>query len=405
MALYQYTAKNYEGTTINGKYEANTREEVLGFLRSKEYIPLKIEEVKETWNREISLTTTINRKVKVKDLALFCRQFATTLRSGITVADSLNILRKQTGSPKLGMVLDGLYEEILKGNSLSASMAKEPKVFPFLFTNMVETGELSGNLDDVMEKMADHFEKQHKINQKVKSALTYPIVVSVVAILVVVLLLTFVMPTFVSMFDSFGAQLPLPTRILMAISDSIRTFWYIYVAVIAVIVYGFRMYINTKDGRYAYDRFLLNMKIFGPLNTKVVMSRFSSTISILLSSGVDILQAVEVVQKVVGNTYIQTSLDQVRDGVRQGFGMGHTMQQSGAFPPMVYQMVEVGENAGTLDYVLEKVADFYDAEVDTSISQLTTLIEPLIIVVLGGIVGLIVVSMILPIFDLYNVIA
>ncbi|MFZ7133855.1 MAG: type II secretion system F family protein [Eubacteriales bacterium] len=402
MPTYQYTAKNLNGTTVRGSFEAESKDEVLAYIREKEYIPLQIHEIKNTWNTDIN--TSIYQRVKPKDLAIFCRQFATTLHSGITVADSLNILRKQTTNKRLAQVLDGLYEDILKGNSLSASMALESKVFPFLLVSMVETGEVSGNLDNIMESMADHFEKEYKLNQKVRSALTYPIVVSVISVLVVIILLTFVMPTFVGMFDSFGAQLPLPTRILMGFSDSIRDFWYLYGICILGMIYGFRMVVTTEKGRYRYHRFKLKMWLFGSLNTKIIMARFASTLSVLLNSGIDILQGMEIVQKVVNNAYIRASLDQVKDDVRKGYGLGQTMENTGKFPPMVYQMVQVGENSGTLDYVLEKVADFYDAEVETAVSQLTTLIEPLIIVVLGCIVGFIVVSMIMPIFDLYNII-
>jgi len=401
LTTYEYTAKDKNGDSVNGTHDAESREEVLNFIRGKQLFPLKIDIKKASWNFDVNIDI---QKVKVRDLALFCRQFATTLRSGITVVDSISILRKQTTSKKLSQVLDMVYDEILKGNSLSASMAKEPKVFPFLLINMIETGEVSGNLDNVMEDMADHFEKEYRLGQKVKGALTYPIVVSIVAVLMVALLLTFVMPTFVSMFDSFGAELPGPTKLLMGISDSLKYFWYLYILIIGTSTYLIKKYINTPQGRHRYDKFLLKMPIFGALNTKVVMERFASTISVLLSSGVDILQAIEIVQRVVGNEHIKESLEQVREGVRKGFGLGKTMEATGSFPPLVYQMVDVGENSGTLDFVLQKVADFYESEVETAIGQLTTMIEPLIIIVLGGVVGFIVISMILPIFDLYDVI-
>lgn len=402
MPIYDYSAKDLNGQTINGTIESNSKDDVLQFIRGKECFPLKIEEQKKSYNVDVNFEFI--QKVKLKDLALFCRQFATTLRSGISVVESVSILRKQTTSKKLAQVLDMVYEDILKGNSLSASMAKESKVFPFLLVNMIETGEVSGNLDNVMEDMADHFEKEYRLGQKVKSALTYPIVVCIIAILMVTLLLTFVMPTFVSMFDSFGAELPGPTKLLMGISSSLKHFWYVYILLIGISIYLIKKYISTPQGRHRYDKFLLTMPLFGQLNTKVVMERFASTISVLLASGVDILQAVEIVQRVVGNEHIKASLQQVREGVRKGFGLGKTMESTGSFPPLVYQMVDVGENSGTLDYVLQKVADFYESEVETAIGQLTTMIEPLIIVVLGGVVGFIVIAMIMPIFDLYNVI-
>lgn len=402
MATYSYTAKDLSGNTIKGSFEAASRDEVVTLIREKKYIPINIEEEKSyKLNMNLELT---GKKVKLRDLALFCRQFATTLRSGITVVDSLDILKKQSSSKKLKEVVEKVHEDVQKGNALSYAFSKEPKIFPPLLTNMVETGEVSGTLDDVMDKMATHFEKEYKINQKVKSAVTYPIVVSVVAVAVVVMLLTFVIPTFVQMFATFNAELPLPTRILLALSDSMQKFWFIYIGVIVFLVYAFKKYASTPEGRLRVDHFKLKMPVFGDLNTKIAMSRFASNLSVMLNSGVDIIQAVEVVQRVVGNEFLKTRLDDVKDGIRKGYGLGMSMEQNGAFPPLVYQMVDVGENSGTLDYVLEKVSDFYESEVDTAIGQLTTIIEPLIIVVLGFVVAFIMVSMLLPMFDLYGAI-
>jgi type IV pilus assembly protein PilC len=403
MATYLYTAKDLSGNTIKGSFEAASRDEVVTLIRERKYIPINIEEEK-SYKLSMNLELT-GKKVKLRDLALFCRQFATTLRSGITVVDSLDILKKQSSSKKLKEVVEKVHEDVQKGNALSYAFSKEPKIFPPLLTNMVETGEVSGTLDDVMDKMATHFEKEYKINQKVKSAVTYPIVVSVVAVAVVVMLLTFVIPTFVQMFATFNAELPLPTRILLALSDSMQKFWFIYIGVIVFLVYAFKKYASTPEGRLRVDQFKLKMPVFGDLNTKIAMSRFASNLSVMLNSGVDIIQAVEVVQRVVGNEFLKTRLDDVKDGIRKGYGLGMSMEQNGAFPPLVYQMVDVGENSGTLDYVLEKVSDFYESEVDTAISQLTTIIEPLIIVVLGFVVAFIMVSMLLPMFDLYGAIS
>ncbi|NTW72379.1 MAG: type II secretion system F family protein [Eubacteriaceae bacterium] len=403
MATYSYTAKNLSGESVKGNLEAVSRDEVVTLIRERKLIPINIQEDKNrTLNMNIEL---VKQKVKTRDLAIFCRQFAVTLRAGITVVDSLDILRKQSSNKKLKEVVEQVHEDVQKGNSLSYAFSKEPKVFPSLLVNMVETGEVSGTLDDVMDKMATHFEKEHRINQKIKSAVTYPIVVSVVALAVVILLLTVVIPTFVGMFEQFNAELPLPTKILLAISNSITSFWYIYIIVIAAAIYFFRKYIETDAGRLKFDQFKLRMPAFGDMNTKIAMSRFSTNLAVMINSGVDIIQAVEVVQKVVGNEYIKVKLEDVKDGIRKGYGIGMTMEANGAFPPLVYQMVEVGENSGTLDYVLEKISEFYEAEVDTAIGQLTTIIEPLLIVGLGGVVAFIMVSMLLPMFDLYGAIS
>lgn len=404
MATFSYTAKDMNGKTIKGTFDAANRDQVVGLIREKRYIPVEIKEVqaKSALSKEVSF---LQPKVKLRDLALFCRQFATTLRSGITVVDSLDILRKQSSNKTLQKVVDGLHEDVQKGNSLSSAFAKEPKIFPSILINMIETGEVSGNLDDVMDKMAYHFEKEFKINQKVKSAVTYPIVVSIVAIGVVIMLLTFVVPTFVNMFASFDAELPLPTRILIGISDGLKNYWYIYIIVIVAAIFLYRRYASTPQGRMKVDEIKLKVPIFGPLINKIAMNRFASNMAVMLTSGVDIIQAVDIVEKVVGNDFIRTRLEDVKDGIRKGYGLGMSMEQNGAFPPLVYQMVDVGETSGTLDYVLEKVSDFYETEVDTAVSQLTTVLEPVIIVVLGVIVAFIIISMLLPMFDLYSIIS
>ncbi len=400
MAIYDYKAKDKTGRTIKGNFEAQTQEEVLKYIRERSYYPLNVEKQEKSWNVNLN----VNKSVKVRDLAIFCRQFATTLKSGITVVDSLNLLSKQTTNKKLSQVMDEICDEILKGSSLSMAMNEQSSVFPTLLISMVESGEASGNLDNVMEDMANHFAKEHKLNQKVKSALTYPVIVSIVAVLVVVLLLTFIMPTFVGIFDSFGSELPLPTKMILSISNSLRNFWYIYIFLIGVGIYSLKKYIDTPKGRFLMDKWKIKMPLFGELNNKVLMDRFASTISVLLSSGVDIIDALEIVQRVVGNEYIKDSLEKVKSGVREGYGLGKTMEDTKVFPPLVYQMIDIGERSGCLDYVLNKIATFYEDEVENAIQQLTTMIEPLIIVILGVVVGFIVVSMILPVFDLYNIV-
>ncbi|WP_303863375.1 type II secretion system F family protein [Alkalibaculum bacchi] len=402
MAVYHYKAKDKMGRTIKGHFEAQNREEVLKYIRERSYYPLNVEIQKRSWNININLD--INKRVKVRDLAIFCRQFATTLKSGITVVEGLSLLSKQTVHKKLSQVISDICDDILKGSSLSEAMGKESSVFPNLLISMVESGEASSNLDRVMEDMADHFEKEHKLNQKIKSAFTYPIIVSIVAVLVVGLLLTFVMPTFVSIFDSFGSELPFPTKMILSISSSLKNFWYVYLFITSITIYSVKKYIDTPKGRFIIDKLKVKIPVFGELNNKVFMERFASTISVLLSSGVDILDAIEIVQKVVGNEYIKASLEKVKIGVREGYGLGKTIESTKVFPPLVYQMIDIGERSGSLDYVLRKISTFYEDEVENSIQQLTTMIEPLIIVILGGIVGFIVISMILPVFDLYNII-
>ena len=398
MAKFSYIAKNHKGETMKGILEAPKYKDVAAILRNRNYYPIEIKP------QTTAFDLSKYRKVKIKDLAIFCRQFATTLRSGIPVVDSLDILHKQTENKKFAEVIADIYEIIQKGHSLSEAMGAYPKVFPMLLITMIETGEISGTLDNAMERMAIHFEKENNMKPKLRAAITYPIMVSIVAILVVVFLLTFVMPTFVGMFDSMGVDLPLITKILMAISKALQRFWHLFLLAIILIVYISDKYSKTKQGKYKLDHLKLIVPIFGKVQKKVIISRFTRTMSTLLDSGIDLLQALEAVQRVIGNDFVNEKMKVIEEGTRKGLGLSEPIMNSGIFPPMVYQMIKVGEDTGSLDFVLEKTSDFYDKEVETAISQLTTMIEPLIIVVLGGMVAFIVVAMILPMFDIYNMI-
>lgn len=400
MPKFFYSAKNNRGQTNEGFIEAPQHKDVVAILRSRNYYPMEIKQEKDIFTIKLFK----NKRVKVNDLAIFCRQFATTLGSGIPVVDSLDILYTQTENKKFSEVIKDVYEIIQKGYPLSEALSSHPNIFPILLINMVETGEISGTLDSVMEKMAIHYEKENKIINKVKAAMTYPIVVSIVAILVVMFLLTFVMPTFISMFDSMGAELPLVTKILMGISYGFQQFWYLIIIFISLTIYIFYKNYKTSGGKYAIDKLKLQLPIFGKVNKKVMISRFTRTLATLLESGIDLLQALEVVQRVINNSFVNEKMKKIEEEAQKGLELSESVKNSGIFPPMVYQMIKIGQDTGNLDFVLEKTADFYDEEVDNSIGQMTTMIEPLIIVVLGGIVGFIVMAMILPMFDLYNTI-
>jgi type IV pilus assembly protein PilC len=406
MASYSYTAKDSSGKTIEGNYEAENTKEVSMYLRGKKYIPLRIEKQAAKKSKGAGANMDLDEifGVSKKNLAIFCRQFATTLRSGITVLDSLKILENQTEQKYFSKVIGEVHEEIQKGSTLSKAMGKYPKVFPPLLVNMLASGEVSGNIDSIMDKMATYYEEQTKINRAVVTAMAYPAIVSVVAVGVVVFLLAFIMPTFTEIFEQQGVALPLPTQILLAISYSLIHFWFVYIIGIILLVVGFFQYKRTDTGRKQVDYIKLKIPIFGKLNMKIAMARFSSTLSLLLTSGVDIIQAVEVTQKVVNNAYLAEKLESVLDGIQTGFGLGYCMKQSGEFPPIVYQMIEVGENSGSLDFVLEKINDFYTEEVNATVAQLTSILEPIIIVFLGGIVLFIIASIILPMFSMYTII-
>ncbi|MGI1691895.1 type II secretion system F family protein [Thermoanaerobacter uzonensis] len=399
MPLYAYKARDMAGNLIVGTLEVDSKSQCIDVLKQKNYY---IIDIKEEIVKQDILDFGSFKKVKIKDIAVFCRQFATLINAGITIVSSLATMKEQVENKRLKKAISEVYEEVQKGKTLSDAMKKHGEVFPMLLYNMVEVGEVSGTLDKVMNEMADHYEKENNLNQKVKSALTYPFIVSVVAVLVVIFLLTNVLPIFVGMFKNAGVQLPLPTRILIAISSSISQYWYFYIGGIFLIFYSILSFLKTPEGRRIYDRMLLNMPIFGPLNKKILTSRFTRTLGTLISAGVPLMKAMEVVEKVVGNTVVAEGLRVAQEDIKKGLPLSDPLKRIGIFPPMVIQMISIGESSGSLDSILNKTADFYDGEVDTAVSQMTTLLEPLIIVMLGTVVGFIVVSIIMPLFQLYN---
>ncbi|SNX55340.1 type II secretion system F family protein [Thermoanaerobacterium sp. RBIITD] len=400
MPVYSYKVKDSDGNLITGTLELESKTVCIDNLKQKNYYILDIKEKEE--KKDIFESINSSRKVKVKDIAVFCRQFATLINAGLPIVTSLATMVEQVENKKLKGALSEVYEDVQKGKGLSESMRKHPDVFPMLLFNMIEAGEVSGTLDNVLNEMADHFEKENNLSQKVKSALAYPMVVSIVAICVVIFLVTNVLPTFVGMFKNAGAQLPLPTMILLGLSDSISHYWYVYIADIALTVFLIMKALKTENGRRLYDSLALKVPIFGPLNKKVITSRFTRTLATLISSGIPLIEAMTVIEKVVGNTIVADGLKKVEEEIKRGKGLAEPLKKMGIFPPMVIQMINVGEDSGSLDSILKKTADFYDSEVDAAVSQMTTLIEPLIIVVLASVVGFIVISIVMPMFQMYN---
>lgn len=398
MPKFEYIAKNYRGETMKGVIDASRYEEAVANLRNKNYFPIQI----EAKGTPIQVNLSKRNKIKIKDLAIFCRQFATTLNAGISVVDSLEILYKQTENKRFAKIITNLYEIIQKGYPLSEAMAAHSNAFPALLIHMIEMGELSGTLDAVVEKMAEHFENENKLNKKLQSAITYPIVVSILAVVIVIFMLIFVMPTFIGIFDSMGTELPMITQILLSISRGLQNYWYLFVLMILIMFFLIDKYGKSQQGKYKIDKMKLKIPILGRVQHKIVISRFTRTMSTLLNSGIDLLQALNIVQKVINNTYMNEKMKIVEEGVRKGLGLAEPIKDSGIFPPMVYQMIRVGEDTGSLDFILSKTADFYDEEIRTSMTKMTTMIEPLIIVVLGLIIGFIVIAMILPMFEMYS---
>ncbi|MDI6601931.1 MAG: type II secretion system F family protein [Thermoanaerobacteraceae bacterium] len=399
MPSYEYRARDEAGRLIIGTLEGDSSASVRANLREKKLYPVDIKE--KAAKNDVSLTL-LKAKVKVKDIAIFCRQFASLIKAGVSVVTCIDILRGQTENKRLRDTLMEIYDDVQKGKTLSDTMGKYPDVFPPLLTNMVEAGEVSGTLDTIMDRMAVHFENQNRINQKIRSALTYPIVVACVAIGVVIFLITFVLPTFIGLFQSAGAVLPLPTRILIGLSNILRNYWYILIIAAGGIYVVTHSYASSKEGRYRIDGLKLTLPIIGPLNRKIITARFTRTLGILIQSGVPVLRSIEVTDRVIGNSVVSKALSEVSEALSKGSGLSGPLKASGIFPPMVYQMIEVGENSGTLDDMLLRIADFFDQEVETGTTQLTTMLEPAIILFMAVIIGFIVISIALPMFQMMN---
>jgi type IV pilus assembly protein PilC len=398
--IYKYKAISNNGETIEGFFEGQDESDVLAMLKGNNYLPVTVE-------KDIGAEAQIDlfsSRVKKKDLAVFCRQFYTMLDAGIDIVKCLEILEKQSENKTLIKALGVLHENVQKGFTLSQGMKNHPKVFPALLINMVEAGEVSGNLDTIMERMAVHFEKENKLENKVKSALVYPMALSVVSIAVVIFMLVAVMPTFIGMFEGSGQALPKPTQFLLNLSNSLTEIWYIYLVSMIGIILGFTYFKGTSTGKTFFDTLKLKIPVVKDTNVKIITARFSRTMSTLMSSGIPLLQAIDVVGKVVGNKVIQDKLIIAVEDVRKGVSLSRAISEVNVFPPMVDSMIKIGEESGALDDILYKTADFYDDEVEVALQRMTSLMEPLMLVAMAIVIGFIVIAMALPMFDMVNTI-
>jgi type IV pilus assembly protein PilC len=398
---YAYRVRDRRGALITGELVADSQELVMTRLREMNYIPLEIKQKREGLKREISLRPG---KVKLKDLAIFSRQFATMVNSGLPLLRTLSILEEQTDNKVLARKLAEVRLDVERGSSLSGALARHEKTFPTLYVSMCRAGEASGTLDLVLLRLADTLEKEVSLRQKIKSAMTYPTVVFAMVILILAAMLLFVVPTFEDLYSSLGGTLPLPTRILLSLSDIARRFFLVFVGAAVAAVFLLRRWIKTDRGRAAFDRFKLRLPIFGSLFQKTALARFARTLGVLNRSGVPILQALDIVQETVKNEVVAKAVRDVQSGVKEGESIAGPLANHKVFPPMVVQMMAVGEETGALDTMLEKIADFYEEEVSTAVESLTSLIEPLLIAVVGGAVGLIVISLYLPLFRIVELI-
>lgn len=400
---FAYTVRDKTGREITGQLEADNADVLAGKLRQMGYFVVSIDEQKvSVAKKEIHI---FGAKVKVEDITIFTRQFATMINAGLPLIKCLSILAQQTESSTLADVIADCQKEVEAGRSLSEALAKHPEAFNRLYVSMVKAGELGGMLDDVLLRVATQMEREAQIRAKVKSASTYPIAVFGITIVLLAGMIIFVVPRFTSMFEQMGGELPTFTKLLVGVSKFLGGFGgLIVLAVIIGSVIFFRRFKATDRGRLIVDRLKLKLPAVGTLFHKTAMSKFSRTLGTLLSSGVPILGALEITGETTGNAVITRALDDVRTSVKEGQTIAKPLEEANVFPPMVTQMIAIGEETGALDVMLAKVSDFYDSEVNTAVDGLTSILEPILIMFLGGSVGLIVVALYLPIFRVISMI-
>jgi type IV pilus assembly protein PilC len=398
---YNYQVRDKKGRLVKGTLLAENEQVVVQRLREMGLTPIKVGQKKEGMSREISLRPG---HVKLKALAIFSRQFATMVNSGLPILRALSILSQQTESPNLAQVVTEVRIDVERGLSLSAAMGRHPKVFNTLYTSMIRAGETGGVLDQTLLRLADQIEKEVKLRSQIKSAMTYPIVVLGMVSMILMVMLLFVVPQFKSIYATLGGTLPLPTRLLLKISETVRSLFFLWVLVMAGLVYGFKRFKKTDGGREAIDKLKLRVPVFGQLFHKTSLSRFATTLSVLLKSGVPILQSLDIVSETVNSVPVSDAIKDVQRSVKDGESMAGPLAKHDVFPPMVTQMLAVGEETGAVDTMLSKVAEFYDQEVQSSVESLTSLIEPLMIGVIGAGVGAAVIALYLPMFKLVNLV-
>ncbi len=400
---YAYKVRDRAGKIVQGTVEAESETAVVGRLRQMGLAPLLIEEHKASLGKK-ELHLPWSGRVKPKDIAVMSRQFATMINSGLSLLRALNILSEQTESSGLREALSTVRTDVEKGQSLSQALAKHPKVFSRLYVAMIKAGETGGVLDKTLLRMAETMEKEVALRHKIKSAMTYPVVVFGLVIIIVSAMLLFVVPMFKNLYTQLGGTLPLPTRVLIMLSDFIKKAWFLWLPGSIGAVVGFKKWIKTEAGRAKWDAIKLKLPIFGVLVHKTALSRYSRTLAALFRSGVPILQGLDIVKETVNNAVMAEAVTEVQLSVKEGASIAKPLEEHAIFPPMVVQMMLVGEETGALDTMLEKIADFYDQEVDATVEALTSLIEPLLIAVMGVAVGGMVVALYMPMFNIINLI-
>jgi type IV pilus assembly protein PilC len=397
MPMFEYTARSQTGQIQKGQLDVPTRDDVSAHLRKNRLILVSVREAP----KQIKLSVGGTR-IKTRDVVIFTRQFATMINAGLPLVQSLNILASQTENKALAEITRAVVYDVESGNTLADAFSKHPKAFPPLYVNMVAAGEAGGILDTILLRLATFLEKNDALVRKVKGAMIYPGVIISVAVIAITILLVFVIPTFQTMFASANLELPLPTRVVIAMSDFLIGYWWAILLALGGAVFGIRSYYATAAGRLQVDGLLLKAPVLGDVIRKSAVSRFTRTLGTLVSSGVSILEGLEITAKTAGNQVVHNAVMESRQSIAGGETIAAPLEKSKVFPPMVISMIAVGEQTGGLDEMLSKIADFYDEEVDVAVSALLSLMEPAMIVILGVIVGGMVIAMYLPIFDMMN---
>jgi type IV pilus assembly protein PilC len=400
MPIFKWEGKTSKGAIKKGEMEGPNEAAIRIHLRQQNIVPTKI----SSKGKEITFSLPFKKKVKQRSVAIFTRQLATMIDAGLPLVQSLEILSAQQEEKVFKNIIREIREDVEGGSTFAGALKKHPVTFNELYTNLVVAGEEGGILDTILTRLANYIEKSEALKKKVKSALIYPATIVGVAVIVVAILMIFVIPVFENLFKSSGQTLPLPTLIVVTISKLIKKYVVIFIPAMILLIFLFRKYYQTEKGKVVVDRLLLKIPIFGPLLRKVAVARFSRTLGTLVSSGVPILDGLTIVSRTSGNKTIETAILNARASIREGETIAEPLNRSGIFPPMVIQMISVGESTGALDSMLSKIADFYEEEVDIAVANLTSLLEPFLMVFLGVVIGGVVISMYLPIFSMASAI-
>ncbi|HEX2956010.1 MAG TPA: type II secretion system F family protein [Chitinispirillaceae bacterium] len=398
MPKYSYVGVTATGKQVKGEIQAANKNEVISLLRKKKLRPVTIKAA------SMSLNLAMFDKVKLQDISRFTRQFSAMTAAGLPLVQCLDILAAQTENKKLSAAVKQISGDIQGGSTLADALQKHPTIFNTLYCNMISAGEASGSLDTVLTRLADYQEKAEALRRKIKGAMSYPLIVTVVAILATAAMLTFVVPTFAQMFTDVGGSLPMPTQIVMNISNFLQKYIFLIILLVAGVIVALSYYYKTEDGKLKIDSIKLKIPIWGDLERKSSISRFSQTLSTLLTSGVTILDALNITAKTAGNKVLEKGIFRTLERISGGMTIAEPLKETGVFPPMVIHMISVGEKTGDLAEMLKKISDFYKDEVDAAIDALTSIIEPVMIVVMGAIIGGILIAMYLPMFDMIGTI-